>query len=148
MIEPNTDAFSRGCWPTITFSTADIVPNRRMFWNVRATPSAVIWSGRLVVTSLPSKITFPRLGRYSPVSMLKNVVFPAPLGPMIVAIAFCGTRNETESTAVRPPNCLVRKRVSRIAGPMSGPVASTSLAAMLMASPPSGPCAPRRPAPP
>ena len=52
----------RACWPTSTFSTADIVPNRRMFWNVRATPSAVIWSGRFVVTSLPSKMTSPSDG--------------------------------------------------------------------------------------
>ena len=61
-IEPNTVAFMRACWPTRTFSIADIVPNRRMFWNVRATPSAVIWSGRFVVTSLPLKMTLPSDG--------------------------------------------------------------------------------------
>ena len=68
----------------------------------------MIWSGRLVVTSLPSKMTLPSDGRYRPVSMLKNVVLPAPLGPMIETIAFSGTRNDTPSTAVRPPNCFVR----------------------------------------
>ena len=62
-IEPKTDAFIRGCWPTSTFSSADIVPNRRMFWNVRDTPAAVIWSGRRVVTSLPSNSTDPSDGR-------------------------------------------------------------------------------------
>ena len=52
----------RACWPTTTFSTAVIVPNRRMFWNVRAMPLVVIWSGRSAVTSLPSKITLPSVG--------------------------------------------------------------------------------------
>src|SRR5215213_3684644 len=52
--------------------------------------------------------------------MLKNVVLPAPLGPMIVAILRCGTAKDTSLTAVRPPNCLVRLRVSRI-GPHDAP---------------------------
>ena len=36
----------REFWPTITFSTALIVANRRMFWNVRAIPDFMITSGR------------------------------------------------------------------------------------------------------
>jgi hypothetical protein len=107
-----------------------------MFWNVRATPSAVIWSGRLLVTSLPSKITLPSVGRYRPVNMLKNVVLPAPFGPMIVAIVRGGTWNDTPSTAVSPPNCFVRFRVSRTAVPDSGPAPSCSLAATLICAPP------------
>ena len=39
--------------------------------------------------------------------MLKNVVLPAPLGPMIETIDFSGRLNVTSLTAVRPPNCLV-----------------------------------------
>ncbi len=39
----------REFWPTITFSSALMVPNRRMFWNVRAIPSFMITSGRLPV---------------------------------------------------------------------------------------------------
>ena len=31
--------------PTRTLSIADIVPNSRMFWNVRPIPSAVTWCG-------------------------------------------------------------------------------------------------------
>ena len=61
-IEPNSPAFIRACWPTITFSTALIVENRRMFWNVRAMPSAVIMSGRLAVTSSPSNVIVPGVG--------------------------------------------------------------------------------------
>ena len=34
----------REFWPTITFSSALIVPNRRMFWKVRATPSFMMRS--------------------------------------------------------------------------------------------------------
>ena len=60
-----------------------IVANRRMFWNVRAMPSAVILSGRTPSICLPSNSILPSDGRYRPVSMLKNVVLPAPLGPMI-----------------------------------------------------------------
>ena len=41
----------RECWPTMTFSVALIVANRRIFWKVRATPAAVILSGRVSVTS-------------------------------------------------------------------------------------------------
>src|SRR5215218_4857758 len=47
--------------------------------------------------------------------MLKNVVLPAPLGPMIETIERSGRLNETSLTAVRPPNCLVMLLASRIA---------------------------------
>src|SRR4051794_11368831 len=102
-IEPKMPAFIRACWPTMTFSTAVIVANRRMFWNVRATPALVMRSGRARVTSLASKVIRPALGLYSPVSMLKNVVLPAPLGPMIETIDLRGIANETSLTATRPP---------------------------------------------
>ena len=49
----------RACWPTSTFSTALIVENRRMFWNVRAMPSVVIWSGRTAVDVLALKAIWP-----------------------------------------------------------------------------------------
>ena len=52
----------RACSPTITFSTALIVPNRRMFWNVRAIPSFMMMSGRAPVTSLPSNAIRPDVG--------------------------------------------------------------------------------------
>jgi hypothetical protein len=61
-IEPNSPAFMRACWPTITFSTAVIEENRRMFWNVRATPSEVMMSGRVPVTSEPPNVIRPSVG--------------------------------------------------------------------------------------
>ena len=81
----------RACWPTITFSIAVIDANRRMFWNVRATPSFVMMSGRVPVTSWPSNSIVPERRLVEPVSMLKNVVLPAPLGPMIETIERGGT---------------------------------------------------------
>ena len=48
--------------PTITFSSAVIWAKRRMFWNVRPIPSAVIACGGLPTTSTPSKITEPDVG--------------------------------------------------------------------------------------
>ena len=61
-IEPNSPAFIRECWPTITFSRALIVPKSRMFWNVRARPAFMILSGRRAVTSLPSNAIVPSVG--------------------------------------------------------------------------------------
>src|SRR3954454_18432943 len=52
--------------------------------------------------------------------MLKNVVLPAPLGPMIETIERSGRLKEASLTAVRPPNCLVMFSASRIAGLASG----------------------------
>ncbi len=49
--------------PTITFSRADIVENRRMFWKVRAMPAARIRSGRRPVTSWPLNRIRPPVGR-------------------------------------------------------------------------------------
>jgi hypothetical protein len=39
--------------------------------------------------------------------MLKNVVFPAPFGPMIETIEPSGMSNDTSSTAIRPPKAFV-----------------------------------------
>ena len=55
-------AFIRACWPTRTFSSAVMVPKRRMFWNVRATPSEVMMSGRVPVTSRPANVMRPTVG--------------------------------------------------------------------------------------
>ena len=45
--------------------------------------------------------------------MLKNVVLPAPLGPISETIALRGIENETSLTAVRPPKRLVTPLASR-----------------------------------
>ena len=40
---PKTPAPVRTWRPTMTFSTADMLPNRRMFWKVRAIPRSAAW---------------------------------------------------------------------------------------------------------
>ena len=61
-IEPNSPAFIRAFWPTMQFSTALMVENRRMFWNVRAMPSFMITSGRPPVTLRSSNTIKPSVG--------------------------------------------------------------------------------------
>ncbi len=61
-IEPNSPPFMREFWPTITFSIALMVPNSRMFWNVRAIPSFMITSGRLPVMLRCSSSIRPVVG--------------------------------------------------------------------------------------
>src|ERR1700733_2807361 len=50
----------------------------------------------------------PELGRTSPLSRLKSVVLPAPLGPMIACTVFGCTTISTPSTATLAPNALRR----------------------------------------
>ena len=54
--------------------------------------------------------------------MLKMVVFPAPLGPMIPVIRPASIRNEHSFTAVSPPKRRVRPSTARIGagGPEGG----------------------------
>ena len=63
MIEPNRPACMRECSPIITFSIAVIVEKRRMFWNVRAIPAFMTWSGRAPVMFFPLNAIVPIVGR-------------------------------------------------------------------------------------
>ena len=72
--------------PTSTFSRAVMWGNSLMFWNVLATPALVTRSGRRG-SGLPRKDTSPDVGVTSPVRQLKNVVLPAPLGPISPTIS-------------------------------------------------------------
>ena len=64
--------------------------------------------------SAPSKRIRPDDGGSAPATMLKMVVFPAPLGPMIPVIRPASIRNEHPLTAVRPPKRRVRSSTARI----------------------------------
>ena len=56
--------------------------------------------------SSPSKIMRPELGRRNPLIRLKNVVLPAPLGPMMARNSPGSTVIDTSLTAMRLPKCL------------------------------------------
>src|SRR3954447_4548433 len=53
--------------------------------------------------------------------MLKNVVLPAPLGPMIDTMDLTGTSKETSLQATRPPKIFDTSVAARIAGPVGRP---------------------------
>jgi hypothetical protein len=90
----------------MTFSSAVMLPKSRMFWNVRAIPARTTFSG-LGGSFVPLSVTVPSVGMYMPVRQLKNVVLPAPLGPMRPTISPSWTCMLTSSTAVRPPKRIV-----------------------------------------
>src|ERR1700722_204616 len=57
----------------------------------------------------------PRVGCRNLVSRLKQVVLPAPFGPISAWMVPRATRSATPRTATKPANSLVRSSVSRIA---------------------------------
>src|SRR5213595_2686818 len=58
----------------------------------------------------------PADGRYTPVTALKHVVLPAPLGPMSPKIC-CGSMAKlTSCSATRPPNRMVSRSSWRTGG--------------------------------
>src|SRR5262245_63699366 len=64
-------------------------------------------------------MTCPDVGRISHVSILKNVLLPAPFGPMIARSSPCWTEKLMSLLATRPPNDLLNPRASS-AGPENG----------------------------
>src|ERR1700730_4018026 len=76
-------------------------------------PRAVIWWGFRSTSLRPSKRTRPRVGWYTPVTTLKTVVLPAPLGPMSAKIDPSGTDRLTSLRATTPPNAIVSESSSR-----------------------------------
>src|SRR5581483_11835668 len=83
------------------------------FWEMR-------FGGR-PVTSSPFSHTCPDVGRSTPVRQLKNVLLPAPLGPMIARISPRGTSMLTLLSAVSPPKRTVSPSVRRIGPPAPRP---------------------------
>src|ERR1700674_6094042 len=64
--------------------------------------------------SLPLKTMRPRVGVRNLVRRLKQVVFPAPFGPIKACTVPRAMRNDTPATATKPTNSIVRSSVSRI----------------------------------
>jgi len=65
-----------------TFSSAVRCGNTAEIWKERTRPSRAISAGRRPVMSRPLNVIRPRVGARKWVSRLKQVVLPAPLGPM------------------------------------------------------------------
>ena len=79
-----------------------------VIWNERAIPSRARWyAGRAVISRSRNHMR-PSLAGSMPLSRLKNVVLPAPFGPMIVRTPPSGISSETLLTAVKPE----KRRVS------------------------------------
>src|SRR5208337_816084 len=68
--------------------------------------------------SRPSKVTFPLVGLRVPLTRLKNVVFPAPFGPINPSFSPALTLTSTEETASRPPKYLLKPSISSIGSPL------------------------------
>ena len=100
--------------PILTLSRTLMNLNSCRFWKVLAIRFLATLSDENPVTSSPIRYTFPLVGVYIPVHILKNVVFPAPFGPMIPKMSPAITFISTFSTAFRPPKYLHKPFDSRI----------------------------------
>ena len=65
-----------------TFSSTVRCGKTAEIWNERPSPSWATSAGLSAVMSRPSKTIRPRVGERNLVSRLKQVVLPAPFGPM------------------------------------------------------------------
>ena len=88
---------------TCTFSRTVMVGNVAVIWKVRPTPSRQISRGFLPAVSSPSSLTRPLSGMFWPLSMSKQVLLPAPFGPISARISPACSANETPRTACTPP---------------------------------------------
>src|SRR5215813_2210506 len=84
-------------------------------------PRREIRSGGRPAMSAPPKRMRPLVGRRTPVRQLKNVLLPAPFGPMIARISPRGTAKLTLLSAVSPPNRTVSPSVRSIGSEDSPP---------------------------
>ena len=70
------------CSAARTFSSTVMWGNTAEIWNERTMPRRAVCAGFSWVMSVPLNRMLPLLGGRNLVSRLKNVVLPAPLGPM------------------------------------------------------------------
>ena len=86
-----------------TFSTTVSEAKVSAIWNVRPTPWRQIASGRRPTSSTPPSFTDPASGASWPPTMLKQVVLPAPFGPISASISPGASEKLTFATARTPP---------------------------------------------
>ncbi len=80
-------------------------------------PNWVIAYRLRLPSGCPSSRTCPAVGRYTPVITLKQVVLPAPFGPISPRISPRLISKETESSATRPPKRSVTSRMASRVSP-------------------------------
>ncbi len=98
-----------------------------MIWKVRPTPSRQTARGLMPTMSRPASCTIPLSGASWPFSMLKQVLLPAPLGPISASNSPADRAKETSSTACTPPNALCRPSTRRTTSFMpNGPLRQTA----------------------
>src|SRR3977135_4530019 len=97
-----------------TFSSTVRCGNTAEIWNERTSPMRAMVEGRAPVISAPLKNICPRVGERKCVSRLKQVVLPAPLGPISAWMRPRLTLRLTSLTATKPLNSFLRPRVSRM----------------------------------
>src|SRR5208283_3523393 len=77
---------------------------RFVTWNVLERPMSDILSGDKPVISAVPRNTRPESGRRSPLTILKRVVLPAPLGPMMACLSPEATSSLASSKTIRLAN--------------------------------------------
>src|SRR5438045_303509 len=101
------------------FSKVVALGRMLVIWYERAMPLREMRSGDAPVMSSPSNRMCPEDGRNTPVRQLKNVLLPAPFGPITARTSPRSTAKLTRLSAVRPPKRTVRSLVAS-----NGPAAS------------------------
>src|SRR5437879_6716114 len=96
-----------------TFSSTGAPGRMLVIWYERAMALREIRFGGSPAMSSSANRMRPALGCSTPVTQLKNVDLPAPLGPMMARISPAGTAMLTSLSAVRPPNRMVSFSVRR-----------------------------------
>ncbi len=82
--------------------------NTAEIWNERITPRRAICAGCSFVMSVPLNRMRPCVGTRNLVNRLKQVVLPAPFGPISAWMWPRCTLRFTSSTAVKPRKLLLR----------------------------------------
>src|SRR6266850_7517266 len=103
-----------------TFSSVVAFGRMLVIWYERAMPLREMRSLDSPVMSSSLNRMRPEEGRSTPVRQLKNVLLPAPLGPMTARISSRTSSKLTWLRAVSPPKRTVRSSVRRI-GTEAGP---------------------------
>ena len=106
-----------------------------MIWNVRPSPRWARRYGASPSIRRPSNQTSPEFGVMVPSIRLNAVVLPDPLGPISAVIEPCGTVNEQPLTALTPPKCFVRPRMSSSGSPCATFVAGGALRSAITSGP-------------